>query len=286
MPNTDFKRYLRTLHSKDFIPTEIIYFLEQMYTLDVPSIKKKVAYTFDAEEHAQGKSLISRKDLYPYAHFTKAEERLTLLCQISFPKDMHTTDFVQALAKLQESCKDKKFTKRLLQAYMHEEEAFYQEQAERDATFSFVCYFISYMTFMPFFTHAQSTLKEQYDEKVWRHGHCPYCGAAPLLSYLKDKEGLRVHTCSQCLGSYRAPRIGCPICLEDKQKQLSYFTSDTDKDCQVCHCKKCNNYIKILDYREREGFNPLPLLDDLLTITLDIICEQQKFQKPTLSLWL
>ncbi len=286
MSNIDCERYIKNFRTKDFIPIEIVHFLKEMYALEWPIIKKKCQHSVNTAEHAQGKSMLSRKDLFPYVHLTKAEERLLLLCQIAFPQQMQDTEFVKAIKKLHLSCTNKKFAKSLLQAYLAEDEAFYQEQAETDPVFSFVCYFVSYMTFMPFFMYTQSSLEQKYDEAVWHYGHCPYCGGAPLLSYLKEKEGRRVHACSQCLALYRTPRIQCPICLEDKQKKLNYFTSDTDKECQICHCKSCNNYTKIIDYREYADFKPLPLLDDLASITLDIICEQQKFQKPVLSLWL
>ncbi len=95
-----------------------------------------------------------------------------------------------------------------------------------------------------------------------------------------------MHACSLCLGIYRAPRIQCPYCLEEKQDMFNYFTSDTDPDCHVCICKKCATYIKIVDARELEIFAPHPLLDDFATLTLDVLAMQQQAEKGNLSLWL
>ncbi len=287
MTHSQSQKMLKKLQSKDFIPEEILYFLEKMYAIEMPNIKKKCTITIDAKAHMAGKSLLERKDLFPYVHLTKAQERLRMLCHIDFTQRQQKTDFVLSIMHMREKISQEKFfAKNVLQAFLDEDERFYHAQAEYDESFSFVCYFLAYMTFMPFFAHTTAQFAEKYAETVWNFGHCPYCGGAALVSYLKNKEGMRMHACAQCLSLYRSPRIQCPVCLEEQQDMLSYFTADTDKEWQVCHCKKCNNYIKILDCREQEKFIPAPLIDDLLSITLDIICQQKKFTRAALSLWM
>ncbi len=287
MTNTDYECYMRNIKSKDYLPKATIYFLEKMLEFPKPIIKKKLNYTYDTLKHKGGKYILERDELYPYANFSKAIERLNLLLSIDYPKSLAKDDFVKSINSVKNSVEqEKNFAKNMLQAFMHEDEAFYQGQAEISTGHSFMCYFLAYFSFLPFFVHMAAQVKQKYDEEVWGHGHCPYCGSAPLLSYLKGKEGKRVHACSLCLSFYRVPRIQCPYCLNSEQKKFSIFTSDTDADFQVCICKKCKNYIKIHDYKEYEKFTPDPLLDDFKTITLDIIAENQNYTKAVLSLWL
>ncbi len=287
MLNANYERYMRALKSKEYLPKAIIHFLEQILQLPQPNIKKKLHYKYDALQHKAGKHILNRQELYPYANLNKAEERLNLLLNITFPKNLQQDDFVKNLQAIKTSLtQDKTFSKSLLSAFLHEHEAFYQEQAELSTGYSFMCYFLAYFAFLPFFTHITAQVEQKYEDEPWTHGHCPYCGSPPLLSYLKGKEGKRINACSLCLSFYRVPRIQCPYCLEAKQGKFSIFTSDTDADFQVCLCKNCKSYIKIHDYKEYEKFTPDPLFDDFKTITLDIIAENQKFHKAVLSLWL
>lgn len=238
----------------------------------------------------------------------------------SLLKIKEKSEFLQSFAQIQEILeKDKKFADSMLDAFLYEKEEFYIQLAEKSSSFSFLAYFLAYFVFLPFFKHTRTQAenwkllsldsKEQEnlsnnisistdeekeiqasraknEEFIWRHGHCPYCGSAPLLSYLKDKEGKRIHACSLCLALYRVPRIQCPFCLEEDQHSFKYFTTDTDPDYQIALCKKCSNYIKIVNYTEKASFNPSVLLDDFESLTLDIIALEQNFSQAVLSLWL
>ncbi len=287
MLNADHDRYLRQLKSKDYLPKVILHFFEKLLALPKPAIKKKLNYEYDTLKHKGGKPIFMRKDLYPYTNYNKACTYLDTILSIEFPKNLENEDFAKNFKSLKSSVeKDKDFSKKILAAFMDEDEPFYQTQAEISTNYAFMCYFVAYFTLLPFFLHTVAQIKQVYDEDPWHHGHCPNCGTPPLLSYLKGKEGKRFNACSLCLSFYRVPRIQCPYCLENKQDKFSVFTSDTDNDFQVCVCKNCKNYIKIHDYTEYEKFTPDPLLDDFRTITLDIIAENQNYTKAVLSLWL
>ncbi len=285
--NSDYINKIKILYKNKSLPEEVIAFLESMLSLPFPPLRKKISYTFDALQHASGKSIVTREALFPYAKLSKAEERLQQLVGMEFSPHLQKTHFVENIQKVAKYLnKEKKFAKKLLQAYLEEQESFYQEQAEISSEFAFMCYFLAYFTFMPFFAHSRGQIDVTYDTDIWAHGHCPYCGSMPHLSYLKEKEGKRMHACPTCLGIYRVPRIQCPYCLEQKQEKLTYFTTDTVKEAQVCVCASCKNYMKICDAREYEKFAPLTYVDDFKTVLLDLMASQQGYENPVVSLWL
>ncbi len=278
---------VQLLHKNTSLPQEVITFLENILTLPSVSIRKKITYNIDVLQYSSGKSILTRQELYPYNKLSKAEERLQCLVAMPFSQELQNTTFVQNLQKVGKALgNDKKFGKKLLNAYMEEQEAFYQEQAEISSEYAFMCYFLAYFTFMPFFEHSRTQVDRPHHDEVWAHGHCPYCGGLPNISYLKEKEGKRVHACSVCLATYRVPRIQCPYCLEQKQEKLQYFTANNVKEAQVCVCTSCKNYIKICDAREYEKFTPMPCIDDFKTVLLDIMASQQGYENPVVSLWL
>ncbi len=287
----NYKNEAKKILKKDYLPTEISKFLEKLSEVATPTLKKKIEINFDKHIHAQGKSVFTREELFPYANYSKVYVYLLEILSIDFDKELQKSEFISTLQEIRKNIENnKKYSHELLEAFIKEDETFYQAQAEISSTYSFLCYFIANIAFLPFFIYtreqAETKAEIKYDEIIWQHGHCPYCGSAPLLSYLKEKEGKRVHACSTCLGMYRVPRIQCPYCLEQKQEKLTYFTADNEKDCQVSLCKNCKNYIKIFDLRENISFNPNPLLDDYKTLTLDLIAENQNYTKAVLSLWI
>jgi FdhE protein len=116
------------------------------------------------------------------------------------------------------------------------------------------------------------------------HGHCPLCGSLPYVSLLRDKEGRRFGVCSFCGHEHRLRRIACAYCDESDQKKLKLFRVAEYPSVRVDVCETCNMYIKTLDYRELDrGY--LPPLDDMASVALDILAQQQGYKRPTLSAW-
>jgi len=116
------------------------------------------------------------------------------------------------------------------------------------------------------------------------HGHCPLCGSMPYLTLLREKEGKRFGVCSFCGYEYRVRRIACAYCDEADQKKLKLFRVAEYPGVRVDVCETCGLYVKTLDYRELDrGY--LPPLDDMATVALDILAQQQGFKRPTLSAW-
>ncbi|MDR3641223.1 MAG: formate dehydrogenase accessory protein FdhE [Humidesulfovibrio sp.] len=116
------------------------------------------------------------------------------------------------------------------------------------------------------------------------HGHCPLCGSLPYISLLREKEGQRFGVCSFCGFEYRIQRIACAYCDEHAQDKLKLFRVAEYPGVRVDVCETCNMYIKTLDFRELDK-DTLPALDDMASVALDILAQQQGYKRPTLSAW-
>lgn len=119
---------------------------------------------------------------------------------------------------------------------------------------------------------------------TWNQPACPICGEPPLISILRQKEGFRHATCSFCGHEYRIRRLACPICNEDDQKKLTFFTVKEEPGFRVDVCKTCNHYIKTIDFRDLDR-TPCPEYDDLDSLALDFVAAKQGYRRATLSAW-
>ena len=131
----------------------------------------------------------------------------------------------------------------------------------------------------------------------WNHGTCPVCGSPVFFGHLAkpspnihgeqtiDKGGARFHTCVLCHTSFRVNRLQCPFCLEEDTSKLAQFSSKALPEISVHVCHSCNSYIKIADFRERIEGTPNPVLEDLLSLPLDLAAQARGFERPTFSEW-
>lgn len=121
-------------------------------------------------------------------------------------------------------------------------------------------------------------------ETVWTHGHCPVCGALPVMGELRDKEGHRIHTCSFCQTAFRVPRLHCPFCLETAHGQLGFLDAPELPGFRLHTCATCRMYIKVTDFRAMDRAS-WPAMDDLESMALDMAAMDQGWRRPTLSAW-
>jgi len=137
----------------------------------------------------------------------------------------------------------------------------------------------------PSLSHAAEQLAPLLPENLpHEHGHCPLCGSLPLISLLRDKEGKRFGVCTFCGHEHRLRRIACAYCDEGDQNKLKLFRVAEYPGMRVDVCETCNMYIKTLDFRGLD--QPLlPALDDMASVALDVLAQQQGYKRPTLSAW-
>lgn len=118
---------------------------------------------------------------------------------------------------------------------------------------------------------------------------CPYCGAPPLVSVIRDGpeiKGYRTLLCSLCTGEWSFLRSCCPNCREQQPDALPVW-EDTDllPHVRVEECRSCRTYLKRIDLR----INGLavPEVDELASVELDLWAGKRgmaKLQKNVLGL--
>ncbi len=96
----EIKKKIKRLEKKDFLPKDLLYFLE--YTTDNSSvnIRKKAESLVTHEEHIQGKSFFIREELYPYTQLSQAQKRFDSLLAIEFPEEIKDRSFAENLSAL------------------------------------------------------------------------------------------------------------------------------------------------------------------------------------------
>ena len=171
-------------------------------------------------------------------------------------------------------------------ALLRNDAAFFAYWAERLPDAPALLRFLALSSLAPAFTRLHAALADRLrTDEIWPHGHCPLCGSLPLIGKLTGKEGFRYHCCSLCRLEYRAPRLGCPFCREQRGDRLSVFTADTQPGYMASACRTCKSYIKLADFREYAGRVSLPVLDDLESLPLDMLAQRQGLTRLTFSAW-
>jgi len=123
-----------------------------------------------------------------------------------------------------------------------------------------------------------------YKDTLWEKGYCPVCGNPPAISILRG-EGDRFLFCSFCDYEWHSQRIYCPFCENKDQKTLHYFFSEEEEEYRVDVCDQCRRYIKTIDTRKMK--RPIyPFLEQVTTLHLDIIAQNQGLQSGHPPLWL
>lgn len=117
--------------------------------------------------------------------------------------------------------------------------------------------------------------------RIHRHGRCPFCGGGPWISARReggDLEGARrMLGCALCGTEWMFQRVRCPSCFEEDPARLPSFSSDRHANVRVEACETCRRYLKSLDLSL--DARPIPEVDDLLSISLDLWAVEQGFTR-------
>jgi FdhE protein len=110
-------------------------------------------------------------------------------------------------------------------------------------------------------------------------GRCPVCAGWPVASILRivgETPGLRYLHCGFCASEWLYPRIQCVHCCSGEQ--IAYHgTEGGDPAVQAETCDACHTYLKRIDRDKSPGADPLA--DDLATLALDVLLNEQGFQR-------
>jgi FdhE protein len=116
-------------------------------------------------------------------------------------------------------------------------------------------------------------------ERHWRHGHCPVCGAPPLLAELRGREHDRVLRCGRCAAAWDYPRLRCTSCGEHDHRKLGYLHAEGEGEfMRADRCDSCRSYLKavaVLDPLSPDGL----LEEDLASVGLDLIALEHGYHR-------
>jgi FdhE protein len=122
-------------------------------------------------------------------------------------------------------------------------------------------------------------LAEVLSAARWNRGHCPACGAAPVLSVLGGKEHERRLHCGRCGTAWLYPRIRCPACGERNHERLNHLHGVGEGEYRrVEVCETCRGYLKSLALLDSTDVGRLLELD-LETAALDFMALDQGYTR-------
>ena len=136
--------------------------------------------------------------------------------------------------------------------------------------------FICYHGIQPSIESCATQLAHHLDpDDVRRQSGCPVCGSAPGIALL-GHEGRRVLCCSLCRHHWRAPRVFCALCGNNRAGQLHYLFAEDERDLRVDVCDHCRQYLKSVDTRDlaRPVFPPL---EQVASLHLDMIATEKGY---------
>ena len=286
---------LASLRGRDWMPDELLALIEQTSQIQLRACAAMAAAPFALPEEKvasetarlQGAPLLSPEDM-PLPGRRGAlvfRKLLDMLRRRGDSLGVCAQEIHKALARKTRSAGSLR-PDHAFAALLRNDTAFFESWAARLPDAPALLRFLALSSLTPAFTRLHEALADRLStNEIWPHGHCPLCGSLPLIGKLAGKEGFRLHSCSLCRLEYRAPRLGCPFCQEQRSDKLGVLTADTQPGYGVYVCRTCKTYIKLADFREYAGRVSLPVLDDLESLPLDMLARQQGWTRRTASAW-
>ena len=281
------EKKITQLRGKSYISSELIDLLADVAHLQLAArAEAQVSLPADSDMAnaaavMQGVPLVGRED-FPY-DAAQAEAMLGKFIDLLKKSGGPLGKAAETVAKAMDG--DEFTPAELFEKFLDDDTKFFASWAERTQDAPKTLAFLAFASLNPSIEAAAEKLAAKLpDMKVPDVGTCPICGSLPLISSLKEKEGLRHASCSFCRHEYRIKRLACPVCGEEDQKKLTFFTVDEEPGFRVDVCESCKTYIKTIDFRELDRI-AIPVLDDLDSLALDYVAAGQGYRRATLSAW-
>ncbi|HET7426800.1 MAG TPA: formate dehydrogenase accessory protein FdhE [Gemmatimonadales bacterium] len=126
---------------------------------------------------------------------------------------------------------------------------------------------------------AATALASVVADAQWRAGHCPVCGAPPVLSVVRGKERERWLHCGRCGTSWAYERVRCPMCGQRDHSRMGYLHAQGEGEHRRAEvCDACRTYVKsvmLLDAPDPDRLLEL----DLDTAALDFLALDAGYQR-------
>jgi FdhE protein len=202
------------------------------------------------------------------------------LCQIAKETNPYLSEQVN---KLEATLESQKIDLKMLLEKAWDEKRIEQAAGDFGVAPGVVAFLVQ-NTVKPSVVATVKQLQNEMDAESWLRGYCPVCGSLPSLSLLRNETGTRFLLCSFCDFQWRLERLTCPYCDNREPGSLRYFSGEGEETHRIDLCDRCHQYIKTIDFRITEVFEPL--LEDLATLHLDLLASQQGYRRPVPNLWL
>ena len=115
---------------------------------------------------------------------------------------------------------------------------------------------------------------------AWAHGHCPVCGAWPLVVERRGLERARRLRCGRCAADWPVAWLTCAYCGERDHGRLGSLVPDGELDARrIETCSTCRGYLKSVS--TLGALMPAELLlVDLETVELDLVAQERSWIRP------
>ena len=115
---------------------------------------------------------------------------------------------------------------------------------------------------------------------TWWEGYCPLCGAWPVVAEYTGLERKRQLRCGRCGTGWAIPLLRCVFCDEIQHENLAYLAPEEgEQERKIEVCKTCQGYLKGVT-TVRAAASWAILLDDLMTVHLDVAAIERGYQRP------
>ncbi|GAB6058626.1 formate dehydrogenase accessory protein FdhE [Desulfonatronum parangueonense] len=231
------------------------------------------------DRHNQGASLLPRA-AFPFP----LESASALMRSILEDVQAVGSDLGEGAIRVKEALDSEELEiARIFQAYLDEEQDFFNIWAEKTPKSPKLLLFLTQTTLAPFMELVALQIQDTRPlTGVWNHGHCPVCGSLPYISTLETREGMRMMHCCFCQTRYRVARLGCIYCGEQDPNKLHYLEATEEPGFRVDLCDQCKMYMKTMDFRTLDRI-AVPVLDDLESLPMDVLAQAKGYVRPTVS---
>jgi len=116
-----------------------------------------------------------------------------------------------------------------------------------------------------------------------QQAQCPVCGSPPVASVLRiggAEGGLRYLHCGLCASEWHVVRAKCSLC--DNSRGIAYLSLEGPegkprRGVEAETCPECHGYLKLCRMDQDPEVDPWA--DDLATLALDLLVDQEGFER-------
>jgi FdhE protein len=137
--------------------------------------------------------------------------------------------------------------------------------------------FVKLIVYSSIYSYIGDLIMKNCSLVKWYEPVCPVCGSRAGIGFIEG-DGKKSLVCSTCYTRWGHRRTACPICADEEQKSMRYFSADELPGWRIEVCESCGMYLKILDLREKNEDTPLYPLLYLSSWDLDVSIKDLNFR--------